>query len=309
MSPNILRVLAGALAFFALMLAIAGWRMGRVDIAPALDVMPSETAFPAADHSRSATPQYTVVTAARPLQAGERLQPADLLIVDYPVAFPESFKDIDSLMGQQILRAVHAGQILRSSDFEPGNPLAGGLEPGTRGIAVAIDEVIGIGGHLKPGDKVDVLYQAQSPDGARYQLARRILGNVTVMSYGEEVQGVPIAEPSENDRRNAASTIARTAVLSVDTEVAPLLLLAETTGRLRLALVGTDEANTETALHDGGDELFVARDVLHELLGPSFLQLDVTHDEVAIPEPEPEPQPRQVRQYIGGQSQMTVLQP
>lgn len=306
MSPNLLRVMAGALAFFALMLAAAGWRMGRIDIT-SVPVAGTGTPLSSAAETSRTFQQFPAVVAARDLQPGESLQSSDLLLVDYPVALAGGFDTVAPVTGRQVMRRVLAGQVLQSADFEAVNPLAQDLAPGIRGVAVAIDDVIGIGGHLKPGDKVDVLYQAQSPDGARYQLARRLLNNVTVMSYGNELQGTP-PEPDDN-ARNTSRTPARTAVLAVDTELAPMLLLAEATGRLRLALVGSEEALAAAPAHGADKEQFVVLDALEELLGPSFLHLNVAHDDAAIPEPEPEPQPRQVRQYVGAQAQTTVLQP
>ncbi|WP_445004997.1 Flp pilus assembly protein CpaB [Halomonas mongoliensis] len=248
MSPTLLRLLAGLLVIVAAVLAVIGWRISQrpaPEPAPVVQTPLSpqapESAAPREPEERQAA-GHAVVVAARDLSLGQRLDPeaapGALRVIHYPQPVPGSFAEPGELADRRLTRPVPEGDILRPAHFAAGGVMAQAVPPGKRAIAVGVDEVIGGGGFLAPGDRVDVLYQAQSQQrtagGSQPQMARRLFANVQVVSYGEALQGM---EESEAAVRRSG----RTAVLAMDGEQAATLLLAETTGRLRLALIGAEE--------------------------------------------------------------------
>ncbi|GKW50337.1 Flp pilus assembly protein CpaB [Halomonas sp. NCCP-2165] len=236
MSPNLLKGIAAVLVAIAIGLAFAGWQLTR-DLPPAMEPAPVVEA-PSQEVS---PPGFPVLTAAEPLAIGTRLEARPeagdpmLRTVDYPVAVAESFAEIAEVEGRVLTRPLAAGDILRPEHFALGGLLAEAVPPGKRALAVSIDEVIGGGGFIAPGDRVDVFYYAQGNDPARTQLARRLFRDVEVLSFGADLRGVPA------DGEQEAQRSGRTAVLALDEAQAPRLLLAETTGRLRLAVIGASE--------------------------------------------------------------------
>ncbi|MBF8221314.1 Flp pilus assembly protein CpaB [Halomonas sp. 328] len=236
MSPNLLKGIAAVLVAIAIGLAFAGWQLTR-DLPPAMEPAPVVEA----PSQEAVTPGFPVLTAAKRLEIGTRLEArpeaGDPLLrrVDYPVAVAESFADLSEVEGRVLTRPLAPGDILRPEHFTLGGLLAEAVPPGKRALAVSIDEVIGGGGFIAPGDRVDVFYYAQTNDSERAQLARRLFRDVEVLSFGAELRGMP----ADNDRGPQRS--GRTAVLALDEEQAPRLLLAETTGRLRLAVIGASE--------------------------------------------------------------------
>ncbi|GAA0621698.1 Flp pilus assembly protein CpaB [Halomonas beimenensis] len=228
-----LKGIAALLVVIAMGLAFAGWRMARDVPAPVASSPVVATADSEAGHP--------VLTAARRLPVGTRLEglgegeTSPLQRIDYPRPLDASFADFTEVEGRVLTRPLAPGDVLRPEHFAAGGLLAEAVPPGKRAIAVGVDEVIGGGGFVAPGDHVDVLFYAQDDDDDRTRLARRVLADVEVLSFGEALQGQPPAE-GEGAKRSG-----RTAVLALEADQAPRLLLAEATGRLRLAVVGAEE--------------------------------------------------------------------
>ena len=230
MSPLLLRVLAGGLVLCALVMAFIGWSLSRTAMTTSVDSVsgPEPTPEPLG---------HPVLVAARDLAAGER--PADLEDALRLAYFPEppasTFSALDQLPDTRLARPLAEGDVLRESGFVGGSALAEVVPPGFRAVGVGIDAVIGGGGFVAPGDRVDVLYfaEAQGEGGERHRLARRLFADVSVLGVGERLVGV------DGDDEKGGE---RTAVLAMPETETARLLLAETTGRLRLAVVGSEEA-------------------------------------------------------------------
>ncbi|MCK2183438.1 Flp pilus assembly protein CpaB [Halomonas getboli] len=314
MSPNLLKGIAALLVAVAIGLAFVGWRMAN-------EVPETVATAPAVEAVAPRAAGHAVLTAARPLAVGTRLEaPGEgqaplVQAVDYPEPLDDSFSDLAEVEGRVLTRPLAVGDVLRPSDFAAGGLLAEAVPAGMRGIAVSVDEVIGGGGFVAPGDRVDVFFYAQDSDGERTRLARRVLRNVEVLSYGSALSGQPPAEDDEGGAKRSG----RTAVLALDERQAPRLLLAEQTGRLRLAVIGAEErrAALEPTLPEAGDDwlmpasLETGRDVHDETADaePDDLGEPVDFDALmgregkAAPARQPTPRSggRQVVQQVGGQ--------
>lgn len=246
MSPTLMRLLATALVMVATVLAVIGWRVSQRP-------PPVMQAPMAAQPAPAAPSAHAVLVAGRDLARGERLdpaaEPAALRVAYYPAPVAGSYAMPAELAGQRLTRPVAVGEVLRPAHFAAGGALARAVPAGKRAVAVAVNEVIGGGGFLEPGDRVDVLFQARASAGDKPQLARRLFDNVQVLAYGAETQdgegGDGAAGAGDKTARAAASDSGRrggrTAVLAMDEAQAASLLLAETSGQLRLALIGAEE--------------------------------------------------------------------
>ncbi|PTL93160.1 Flp pilus assembly protein CpaB [Halomonas litopenaei] len=230
MSPMVLRWAAVGLVVLACVMAFIGWSLSRTAMTTSVDSVsgPEPTPEPLG---------HPVLVAARDLAAGER--PADLEDALRLAYFPEppasTFSALDQLPDTRLARPLAEGDVLRESGFVGGSALAEVVPPGFRAVGVGIDAVIGGGGFVAPGDRVDVLYfaEAQGEGGERHRLARRLFADVSVLGVGERLVGV------DGDDEKGGE---RTAVLAMPETETARLLLAETTGRLRLAVVGSEEA-------------------------------------------------------------------
>lgn len=149
---------------------------------------------------------------------------------------------------------VENEQVITSKLIEPGvsyDSLAYAIEEGQRAITVAVDEVTGVAGLLKPQDYVDVLFtitvdkiaaeqpkdeQEEQPDEQsadekislvlRETYSTHLMQNIKVLAVGD------ILEEHDTDDGISYTTV----TLSVSPEQAVKLNLAEASGEIRLIL-------------------------------------------------------------------------
>ena len=180
----------------------------------------------------------TIVTAMRPLPAGHKLSRADFELAKWPVdSVPRgAFRSIDDVLsagGERIVQtAMVAGEVLlRDKLAAPGSgsALSMMLPRDMRAVTIQINEVLGVGGFVRPNDHVDILLTELSTEGtaakAPPRATRVILQNVKVLAMGQEIAA----------SRNAA-TVAKSATVAVTLEGAQKLALATTIGRISFAL-------------------------------------------------------------------------
>ena len=182
----------------------------------------------------------TVYTAARPLRYGERLRREDVRRVNWPRdSVPQgTFTDIDTLLpeGQpprSVMRAMEAGEpIMRVKVTEPGQDagIAARLSPGMRAFTIDVNVSTGVAGFLRPTDRVDIFWTGQV--GER--------GNESTRLMESGVRVIAVDQSADQDRE-AAARIARSVTVEVTGEQVASLALAQSTGRLTLALVGIDD--------------------------------------------------------------------
>lgn len=262
---NLTKIVAGLLVVVAALLGIFAWTLTRHAAPPPV--------------TAQAIPRtFAVVVAAHPLQAGQALTAADLQVTQLSTDPPGSYADVSSLVGRVPLSDVGIGAPIVDGALLSG--LAGRLAPGERAVAIKVDELAGVGGRVRPGDSVD-LFMLLRRDGADGEIgrtqARLLLSKVRVLAYGratitETSAGVaasapestrdtnpmtaaannaaqvdggtpPAGGPGSNDPVNA-----RTAVIAVPVEQVDALALADTAGRLVMAL--RSPADTQVADRD-----------------------------------------------------------
>lgn len=244
MQPNTLKLIAAALVGLSLALAVAGYRLSRSGAA----------ATKTADAPQA--PAHRAVIAVRDLSAGTTLKAVDLAVIAVPVVPDHAFTDSAPLVGRTVRRTVYKAELLRDSTFQAGSTLAQETAPGYRAVAVKVDETTGVGGFLQPGDRVDVFYAMRSSGGPAAQaMARRIVRDARILAFGTELAQRPSAAADTGGKRS------RSAVLEVPPADASRLLLAETTGTLRLAAIGDREEHKSprtSAPADSSDRISLA---------------------------------------------------
>lgn len=233
MSGRTLRVLAVLLAFGSIVAGYLGYRLSQQPVADQsvqkdVDALPSDS--------------HRVVVAVRAISPGKALQAGDLSLAALPVKPEGAFSDPAELVGKSPSLAIAAGEVPLPRHFLPGSPLAREIRPGERAIAIKVDEVIGGGGLVQPGDYVDVLlYLRGGSQELPRSSAQLVLRHARVLAYGEAMIGT--ADGSD-DARNAAG---RSAVLAVPLEQSAALMLAANAGTLRLAVYGAEEGQAVAA--------------------------------------------------------------
>ncbi|HDS1595250.1 TPA: Flp pilus assembly protein CpaB [Stenotrophomonas maltophilia] len=245
------RIAAVGLIGLAVLLAVIAFMIGRKPAAPA-------TVAPIAHNETQA---ITVVEAVARLPAGEPISANGLRLAQRTSPVPGAAASIAAVTGKVPVQDIAEGSVINSSALAQGFSLQ--LRPGERALAVPVDELVGAGNRILPGDFVDVflnLRNAQPNINGPGEAAqtRLLLSRLRVLSYGQQ-DIVPVATETasdsgadtRNDPRaaditgsgsthssssNEAPQPARSAVLAVSVADANRLLLGAQQGKLFLAL-------------------------------------------------------------------------
>jgi len=122
--------------------------------------------------------------------------------------------------------------LLAVKPTEPGQDagLTSRLAKGMRGFAIKVDVASGVSGFVQPGDKVDV-YWTGSNGGS--EMTRLIETTVKIIAVDQ----------ISNSDRSTTATVARTVTVEATPQQVARLAQAQATGRLVLALVGSNDAS------------------------------------------------------------------
>lgn len=179
-----------------------------------------------------------IAVARVPLDYGATLTADNIRIVSWPATSVPigAFRSTKGLIGgdpRVVLRPLEAGEpILPGKITGSGGraSLAELIEPNMLAVAVRISDTAGVGGHILPGDRVDVMVTRQpkldGEIGETELITDVVLQNVRIAAIDLAPTDKTIKEPK----------IAKTATLVVDQVGAQKLALAGQVGTLSLAL-------------------------------------------------------------------------
>ncbi len=178
-----------------------------------------------------------IAVARVPLDYGATLTADNIRMVSWPAtSLPEgAFRSTKGLYGSEprvVLRPIEAGEPIlpgKITGFGGRASLAELIETDMRAMAVRISDTAGVGGHILPGDRVDVMVTRQprldGEQGEAEPITDIVLQNVRVAAID--------LNPSE---KADEPKVAKTATLVVDQQGAQKLALAGQVGTLSLAL-------------------------------------------------------------------------
>lgn len=178
----------------------------------------------------SSTVMIAVATAELPW--GTRLTPELVKLVPYPSgSAPEGhFTKLETLQGRVLLVNVKYQEPILDSKLSP-MAGAGGVAAVTdvkkRAMGVRVDDVVGVAGFIKPGDRVDVMVTIEPQTAGGRVVTKIILENIKVLASGTQM-----VRAGKDEEAKPVQVI----TLEVDVEEAEKLALASTQGKLRLAL-------------------------------------------------------------------------
>jgi Flp pilus assembly protein CpaB len=175
-------------------------------------------------------PTTPVVVATYPAHAGDVLKPDQLHIVDWPVKLlpvGHTFRDLTQLAGTALKADLYQGEPvfqekLASTQSTGGLPVL--IPPGLRAMTVAVSEVKGVAGFIKPGDFVDVLATFELTDNnQKDQLTKTVLQNILVVATAQDMvkNDLPKPEDVPTPEANSADPPAKGATPSVAASADP----------------------------------------------------------------------------------------
>lgn len=219
MSSKQIRILAVVLLALAGLLALMAWQVARHQAVP----IPGP----------KAVATHAVVVTTRAVEAGKPLAADALVVMQLPIEPAGAYQDVARVAGQVPLVNLGANVPVLESQLLAG--LARQIPEGDRAMAVAVDEVVGVGHQVMPGDFVDVFVILRR-DGQEIvdSQTRLLLSRLRVLAYG--TGAVNESQKAQGDQMMTRREGAKTAVLSVPVDQVSKLAMGQQAGRLILAL-------------------------------------------------------------------------
>ena len=190
-----------------------------------------------------------VVVANADLAWGTKLTPEMVQMQELPAeVLPEGhFTSLEAIKDRVLLIDIKRNELLMESKLAPLGTTSGGVAGVTdvnkRAMSVKVDDVIGVAGFIKPGDRVDVMVTIEPENGKHSQtISKMMLENVKVLAAGTQM---------ERKGKDEEPVQVQVITVEVDVEEAEKLALASTQGRLRLAL--RNPMNSERVLTKGAN--------------------------------------------------------
>jgi pilus assembly protein CpaB len=196
-----------------------------------------------------------VVVAARDIPLGAHITSGMLEVkrVTPDAAVAAAYAETAQVVGLRARAAISSGaQVVPAMVVQSGSgdALSFVVPPGKRAVAITGSNVIGGGGHIRPGDFVDVMVtvEAWKLDGTPDQNNNKrpkgvytILQNVEVLAVSDAAQKIAESGPDPKEKKETDSTSLdrsdnKSVTLAVEPSQAQLLFLAESEGKIRLAL-------------------------------------------------------------------------
>jgi pilus assembly protein CpaB len=137
----------------------------------------------------------------------------------------DAYADAQQVIGKVAKSTILPGELLlkaRFVDQGAGSTLAAVVAQDMRAVSIRVDDVVGVGGFLLPGNRVDVV-ASREENGKGF--AETILGNVKVLAVDQS------ASTEKNE-----PVVVRAVTLEVTPEGAEALMKARELGRLQLTL-------------------------------------------------------------------------
>lgn len=154
-----------------------------------------------------------------------------------PLVPDGAFTEVQQLVGRVTSKAIPQSAVIAPLSLAPpGTPsgLTERIPEGYRAVSVKIDEVSGVAGQIKPGDYVDVIVVMRVKRGREDEtISRIILQRVKVLAIGLSLGDSTPAGPQQ---------MARSLTLLVANTDVPKLHLAQTQGKVTLAMRGADDS-------------------------------------------------------------------
>lgn len=141
------------------------------------------------------------VAAAQPLEAGEMLKPANLVLVDWPssLSVTGAYAKPEDINGRIVLYPLAQNEPILERDLAAagsGAGLSAKIPDGMRAISLKSDEVVGVAGFLLPGTHVDVLETDRPNSNGAHPDTSTVLQDVEVLAAGQKIEPDPEGKPS-----------------------------------------------------------------------------------------------------------------
>ncbi len=185
--------------------------------------------------ARTVKPGVPVVVAKADIPPKTQISAEMLKVMNVPAEYiqPGALQDINKAVGVVAREQIVAGeQITQRRLFIEGKSgtFSGIIPKDKRAVTVAVTEVTGVAGMVKPGDFVDIIVTFD-PNTVGEHLSQIFLQNVKVLAFNRETEA-----GSADGGAKKETAVKMTVTLAVSPEEATRLAVADEKGKIRLAL-------------------------------------------------------------------------
>ena len=181
--------------------------------------------------------EQIVVVATIDIPTGHKIEEQHIKLIAMPSDYvPEgTYASTDELVGMIATADIFPEDILREGRFsahDKGSALASLIEENKRAITVRVDDVVGVGGFLLPGNHVDVL------------ATRKYKGRTTTKTVLQVIKVLAVdqtAKTNDND-----PVIVRAVTLEVTPKQAELIVNSRNEGTIQLSLRNPNDVYVKT---------------------------------------------------------------
>jgi pilus assembly protein CpaB len=138
--------------------------------------------------------------------------------------------------GEQVL----TNKVRRPDEVPQGITLSGIMPKGKRAVTIGVDAITGVGGFVRPGDAVDVLWTVKLPGTQEEIITLTLFQDVPVFAVGKDIKG----RATETTEQSPQYTV----TLALTPQETSFLLFAREQGRIQLSLRPQHESGAQAAL-------------------------------------------------------------
>ncbi len=180
--------------------------------------------------------QKLAVVAVAPIPALEPIAADQVALVPVHALPPDYFVATEEVVGRVPMVDIDVGAPITPRYFAEGNLLARLIPDGHKAVSVPVDNVVAVGGFLRPGDIVDVLVYVRGSAQTGEAQARMLMEGLRVLAYENRIIDRPegLEETPDGSRRRRE----RTAVLAVPDDQTTRFVLGARLGEITLAMHG-----------------------------------------------------------------------
>jgi pilus assembly protein CpaB len=188
-------------------------------------------------------PKVAVVYAKKPIPARSAVTPEQLELRQIPVelANPNAIRECKVAVGLIARSSIFQGEaVLKDRLLQKGQPYSLSLliPQGMRAITIATDEIKGVAGFIKPGERVDVIGTYEFAEPKAHHLVWTVIQDAEILAVAQNMgdpehpQKVDAKATGQKDPAKPGTSV----TLAVTPAQAQQLALSEELGVLRLAL-------------------------------------------------------------------------
>lgn len=225
-------------------------------------------------------PVYVVV-ATRNVNPQTEFLPSDLELVSVPRKYlqPAAIQSLPEAIGRVAATAIPQGsQLTLATTLAPSAHagIAASIPVGKRAVSVAVDEVNGVAGLVKPGNFIDCMLTLDFGDdsGSRFTTFT-LLEKIPVMAVNRDLFPPAVVPPKTkvtNDVANNDRSDRALVTVAVSPEESEMLMLAQESGRVHLALRPQEDVTATNPVPMTLEQLTKMRGIVRPRMRPAYME-------------------------------------